>query len=107
MDVLRLATRGGARLLGRDDIGSLEPGKAADFVLWDLEDVAYAGADDPVAALVFCNARTRAHTVVVHGQVLVSEGRLVRLDERDLVRAQNAEARKLLAAARSKEGARS
>ncbi len=109
MDVLRLATRGGARLLGRDDIGSLDPGKAADFVLWDLEDIAYAGAEDPVAALVFCNARTRAHTVVVHGQVVVSEGRLVRLDEQDLVRAQNAEARRLLAAAREnrdRDGAR-
>ena len=102
MDVLRLATRGGARLLGRDDIGSLEPGKAADFVLWDLEDVAYAGAmHDPVAALVFCNARTRAHTVVVHGQVVVSEGRLVRLDEADLVRTHNEHAARLLERARA------
>jgi cytosine/adenosine deaminase-related metal-dependent hydrolase len=86
MDALWLATRGGAEVLGRDDIGSLEPGKAADFSMWDLDDVAFAGGlHDPVAALVFCNGRRRANKVVVHGQVVVNDGQLVRVDEHDLV----------------------
>src|ERR1700712_1479179 len=52
---LELATIGGARVLGRDDIGSLEVGKAADVVGWRLDRLAFAGAlHDPVAALIFC-----------------------------------------------------
>jgi cytosine/adenosine deaminase-related metal-dependent hydrolase len=51
-DALRLGTRGGAAVLGRDDIGSLEPGKCADFAVW-ADDWIFSGADDPVAALVF------------------------------------------------------
>jgi 8-oxoguanine deaminase len=54
---LRLATRGGAACLGREDLGKLEPGKRADIALFDTTGLEFAGADaDPVAALVFCNA---------------------------------------------------
>jgi cytosine/adenosine deaminase-related metal-dependent hydrolase len=62
-EALRLATRGGAAVLGRDDIGSLEPGKSADFAIWDDEWL-FSGAEDPVAALVFGGPRTAGGLVV-------------------------------------------
>jgi cytosine/adenosine deaminase-related metal-dependent hydrolase len=77
---LELATLGGARVLGRDDIGSLEAGKCADFFTLDLGTVDYAGAlHDPVAATVFC-APARARFTVVHGRVVVEEGRLATIE---------------------------
>ena len=79
-EVLELATLGGARVLGRDDVGSLEAGKCADFFSLDLGAIDYAGAlHDPVAATVFC-APTRARFTVVHGRVVVAGGRVVSLD---------------------------
>jgi cytosine/adenosine deaminase-related metal-dependent hydrolase len=79
-EALELATLGGARVLGRDDVGSLEAGKCADFFSLDLGAVEYAGArHDPVAATLFC-APTRARTTVVHGRVVVEGGNLVTLD---------------------------
>lgn len=78
--VLEVATLGGASVLGREDIGALEPGRAADFVAWRLDHLEYAGAGhDPLAALVFCAPR-RADLVVVNGQVVVQEGRLLTVD---------------------------
>ena len=62
-DALRLGTRGGAEVLGRDDIGSLEPGKRADFAIWSDEWL-FSGAEDPVAALVFGGPRTAGGLVV-------------------------------------------
>jgi cytosine/adenosine deaminase-related metal-dependent hydrolase len=64
-EALRLATRGGAAVLGRNDIGSLEPGKSADFAVWDDEWL-FSGAQDPVAALVF-GGPSRAGALVVAG----------------------------------------
>ena len=73
---LEMATLGGAAVLGRDDIGSIEPGKAADFALFDLNRVAYAGAwHDPLAALIFC-APQPAACVIVNGKVIVKEGQI-------------------------------
>ncbi|HEY6835473.1 MAG TPA: 8-oxoguanine deaminase [Gaiellaceae bacterium] len=76
---LRLATRGGAAVLGRDDIGSLEPGKSADFAIWDDEWL-FSGAEDPVAALVFGGPSTVAGLVVRGRHVLenVVEHEIVR-----------------------------
>jgi cytosine/adenosine deaminase-related metal-dependent hydrolase len=55
-EVLRVATRGGAACLGRDDIGSIEVGKRADIALFAVDGLAYRGAEaDPIAALLFCN----------------------------------------------------
>jgi len=77
---LELATRGGARVLHREgEIGSLEEGKCADLVLFDLSALEFAGAADPVAALVHCGAQY-ADLVMVDGEVRVRGGRLV--DER-------------------------
>jgi len=79
-EALRLATRGGARVLGRDDIGQLAPGMAADIVAFDLADVGFAGAGhDPLAALVFC-APARATHSVIHGRAVIRGGHLETVD---------------------------
>ncbi len=75
-----LATRGGADVLGRKDIGSLEVGKCADFFAVDLNRLEYAGAlHDPLAALLFC-APVQANYTIVGGKFVVKEGQLVNLD---------------------------
>jgi cytosine/adenosine deaminase-related metal-dependent hydrolase len=80
-DALRLATRGGAACLGRDDIGSIEPGKRADVALFGVDGLAFAGADaDPVAALLHCRPGRVRH-LLVEGRPVVTEGRLVTVDE--------------------------
>jgi 8-oxoguanine deaminase len=79
-EALRLATRGGAAVLGRDDIGQIAPGMAADLIAVDLEDLAFAGArHDPVAALVFCAPRRVAWSVI-NGRVVIREGRITTFD---------------------------
>ena len=94
---LELATRGSASVLDRGDLGSLEPGKCADFFAVNLERLDYAGAlHDPVAALVFC-APVRADYTVVGGRFIVKEGKLVTLDLPVLVEEHNRAARRLLA----------
>ncbi len=77
---LRLATRGGAEVLGRDDIGILAPGMAADFAAYDLSAVELAGADwDPLASLVFCAPLAASYTVV-QGRCIVRQGRIASID---------------------------
>lgn len=94
---LELATRGGAAVLGRADIGSLEPGKCADLIAFDLNRLGYAGAlHDPVAALVFC-APQQVDWNIVHGKVIVKGGQLLTVDVPALVQRHNRAARRLLA----------
>jgi len=96
-EALEMATRGGAAVLGRDDIGQLVPGKAADFVAWRLDRLEYAGAQhDPLAALVFC-APQRVDLAVVNGQVRVRDGHIEGLDLESLVRRHNEISRRLVA----------
>ncbi|QIE54803.1 8-oxoguanine deaminase [Pikeienuella piscinae] len=78
-EALSLATAGGASVLGRDDLGSLAPGKRADFVVWPTDYDGAAGAWDPVAALVLC-APVRARHVYVEGRAVVRDGRVVSFD---------------------------
>ena len=79
-DVLEMATRGGAAVLGRDDVGSLAVGMAADFVAFDVGGLQHAGAlHDPVAALVFCDTAGVAHSVI-NGNVVVRDGALITFD---------------------------
>lgn len=79
-EALELATRGGARVLGRDDIGALAPGMAADFAAYNLEQVGFAGAlHDPVAALLFCMPVNADYTVI-NGRVVVRQGHLQTID---------------------------
>ncbi|MGC7403352.1 8-oxoguanine deaminase [Pandoraea pneumonica] len=99
-EALEIATIGGARVLGRDDIGVLAPGMAADFVAFDTRGIGMAGGlHDPVAALVFCNPGQAAYSVV-NGRVVVREGRLTTLDLPSLVTRHNALARQLAEASR-------
>ncbi|SDW18913.1 Cytosine/adenosine deaminase [Albimonas donghaensis] len=74
-EALEIATRGGAAVLGRDDLGSLEPGKRADFAVFDVGGIAQAGSWDLVAGLVLC-APARAREVRVEGRAVVREGRI-------------------------------
>ncbi len=96
--VLWLGTRGGAAIVGRDDIGSLEPGKCADFFAINLGRLEYAGTfTDPVAAIVFCQPGRVDYTVVA-GKLIVEKGNLVKLDERLVVEKHNRAAKRLLEA---------
>jgi 8-oxoguanine deaminase len=95
---LWLGTRGGAAVLGRSDIGSLEAGKCADFFAIRLDRLEYAGAlHDPLAAVVFCQP-LRVDYTVVGGRVIVREGRMVTVDEERLIEQHNRAARRLLSA---------
>ena len=96
-EALELATRGSAAVLGRTDIGALEPGRCADFFTLDLDTLAYAGAlADPVAAIVFCAPQRARHTVV-HGRPIVRNGRIVTLDMQPVIAEHNRHAERLLA----------
>jgi cytosine/adenosine deaminase-related metal-dependent hydrolase len=95
-DVLEIATLGGAQVLGRDDVGSLEPGKAADFIAFDLCQLGYAGAlHDPVAALVFCTPQ-EVDLSVINGQIVVEDGRLTAIELEPVIEHHNRIARALV-----------
>ena len=97
-EALYLGTRGGAAVLGRKDIGSLENGKCADFFAVNLNCLEFAGAlHDPVSALVFCQP-VRVDYTVVAGRIVVKEGSLVTLDEHKLIEKHNKAARRLFQA---------
>jgi cytosine/adenosine deaminase-related metal-dependent hydrolase len=92
-EALRLGTRGGAAVLGRDDIGSLEPGKCADLAIWRTDVLELGGAEDPVAGLVL-SAPHRVDRLLVGGEDVVRDGALVRADEAEIARAHRAQARR-------------
>lgn len=93
---LSLATRGGASVLGRTDIGSLEVGKCADFIAINLNRLDYAGAlHDPVAATIFCNS-VNVDLNVVGGQIIVQNGHFLPFDLSDHVQKHNQAAKRLL-----------
>ena len=95
-EILEIATLGGASVIGRNDIGSLEVGKCADFFTIDLHTVDYAGAlHDPVAATVFC-APQKAYFTVVNGKVIVDQGRLTAVDLPVIIEQHNATSVKLM-----------
>ena len=96
---LEMATLGGARVLHRDDIGALAPGMAADVVLFDLDQIGFAGAlQDPVAALVFCTPSSVACSII-NGRIVVRESQLVTMDVGAIRERHNRLARELIAAA--------
>ncbi len=95
-EALRMATVEGARCLGRNDIGSLEPGKRADIAMFDLRGVGYSGCGDAVSALLLC-APSRAETLIVEGRVVVEGGRLQTIALEPLLRRHRKAAAKLQA----------
>lgn len=94
-EALYLGTRGGAAVLGRSDIGSLEIGKCADFFAVDLNRLEFAGMHDPVSAIVF-GQPVRVDYTVVGGKFIVKEGQLATADEGKIIERHNQAAKKLL-----------
>jgi cytosine/adenosine deaminase-related metal-dependent hydrolase len=100
-----MATRSGARILGRDDIGQLAPGKAADIVAYDMRRVAYAGGmADPLGGLLMGGWDAGTTLTVVGGKVLVQDGQLQHLDESKIVEQANAVAARALETAAKRTG---
>jgi cytosine/adenosine deaminase-related metal-dependent hydrolase len=95
-DALRLATRGGAEVLGRKDIGHLAPGMCADLALFDLRTLSFAGGavHDPVASLLLCSSPQATH-VMVNGRWLVKDGQLTSVDLGPLLERHDQAARQL------------
>ena len=93
---LEIATRGGAAVLGRNDIGSLEAGKCADFIAINLNRLDYAGAlHDPVAAVLLCQPRGVDYNYV-HGRPVVMDGRILGLDLEEHIQLHNKAAKRLV-----------
>jgi cytosine/adenosine deaminase-related metal-dependent hydrolase len=90
---LRLATRGGAEVLGRNDLGSVEEGKSADLAVWRTDMLELGGADDLVAGLVL-SAPHRVDRLYAGGELIVEGGALVRADEQTIAREHRAQARR-------------
>jgi 8-oxoguanine deaminase len=95
-EALRLGTRGGADVLGRDDIGLLAAGKRADFAVWRTDGLELGGASDPVAGLVFGGPH-RVDRLYVGGEEVVRDGHLVRADESEIAREQRRQAERFAA----------
>ena len=97
-DILKMATRGSARLLGRDDIGQLAVGKCADMFFIDENRIELVGANyDPKSVLGTVGVRGAVDCTVVHGRITVQNGRLVSVDEDKLAAEANEKCRKYLA----------
>ena len=95
-DALRWGTAGSARLLGRDKLGSIAVGMAADLALFRLDEPRFSGAGDPLAALVVCGAH-KADAVMVNGQWRVMDGVLVDADLATIIDRHRKSARRLQA----------
>jgi cytosine/adenosine deaminase-related metal-dependent hydrolase len=93
---LRLGTRGGAEVLRRDDIGTLEPGRRADLAIWRTDGLEFGGADDLVANLVLSGPH-RVDRLLVGGRDVVRDGRLVHADEEEIAREHRKQSERLWA----------
>lgn len=82
---LELATLGGARALNRDDLGTIAPGKRADFFLYNPAVLKSAPVADPISSLVYCSGESNVDTVVVNGQVVLQNGSFLHLDEGQVI----------------------
>ena len=88
-EALKVATRGGASVLNRDDIGVLAPGYAADITAFKRNNVDFSGSDwDPVASLVFCGPG-KANYTIINGKIIVSEGQLTTIPMEKLIQEHN------------------
>jgi cytosine/adenosine deaminase-related metal-dependent hydrolase len=84
-DVFDAATLGGARALGRDDLGRLVPGAKADLIVVDLRAMHFGAVRDPIKSLVECASGTDVETIIVDGQTLLEDRRPTRVDEAALL----------------------
>jgi cytosine/adenosine deaminase-related metal-dependent hydrolase len=102
--VLEIATLGGAKALGRDELGVIAPGKAADLIAVDLRRLSFAGGlHDPVAALVLCESG-QVDLSIINGRIRVANGQVVGLDLPHLIRRQNDRAAALVRRAEARQG---
>jgi cytosine/adenosine deaminase-related metal-dependent hydrolase len=85
-DVFKAATLGGAKALGRTDLGRLAPGAKADIIIVDLTGLHTALTYDPIKTMVYFASQNDIETVIVDGRKVVEEGRIPRLDEQELAR---------------------
>jgi cytosine/adenosine deaminase-related metal-dependent hydrolase len=83
-EILRVATRGGAEVLGRKDTGMLDVGKAADIILFDLNGPEYAGCFDPLVSLVCLGNSSLTKMTIVNGKVVVKDGNLLTMNPNDI-----------------------
>ena len=95
-EALRIATRGSASVLGRADLGAIEPGRCADLAVWRTDGLELGGADDPVAGLVL-SAPHRVDRLLVGGEDVVRDGHLVRASEEEIAGAHRVQARRFAA----------
>jgi len=107
MDVIGMATVGGARVLGREDIGTVQVGKAADLAAFALDDLGIAGGmHDPAAAQFMSWGRGRAEYTIVNGKVVVDKGLLVTTDVPRLIADANRIAARMIDLASKRTGIR-
>lgn len=106
-EVLRVATRGGAAVLGYPELGQIKEGGLADLILIDLEQLGFAGAlHDPVAAPVFAGDSHIVAYSIVNGEIVVERGKLARISEEELVRRANEAAAEMVRTAERRTGIR-
>jgi 8-oxoguanine deaminase len=106
-EVLWMATVGGAKVLGRDDIGQIEPGRCADITMISMDRLEYAGAQhDPAAAILFCAALEPVDWVIINGEIVVEKGTVKNLDEKELIARQQQISDDLVARAEANTGKR-
>lgn len=103
-EILRMATRGGAEVLGRSDVGYLDVGMAGDLILLDLNGVEYAGCHDTLVSIVTLGNSSIVKTTIVNGEVVVQDGKLVKVDERKIREEAHGHATRLVATKRKIEG---
>lgn len=102
--ILELATVGGAKVLGRDDIGHLAPDMAADMVFMDWDQMQYAGGrNDPVASIVLSGDPRMVDSVMVNGEIVVKKGKLLRINEEEYNQRIHAESKRMLTIASERQ----
>ncbi|MEL6295592.1 MAG: 8-oxoguanine deaminase [Pseudomonadota bacterium] len=94
-EALWIATRGGAQVLGHDDVGQIAPGKRADLAIWDVSGIESAGSWDP-AALLLAGPKT-VRDLFVEGRQIVRDGHITTIDLRGVINKQNRMAKALAA----------
>lgn len=94
-EALEIASLGGAKVLGRSDCGSIEPGKRADLAIWDVSGIEAAGSWDPVASLILCGP-SLVRDLYVEGRAVVQGSQMVTIDLPRVIERQNQLARRLI-----------
>ena len=95
-NAIELATKGGASVIGRNELGSIEVGKAADIAMFSLKDISFAGGvHDPYGFFTMLGSNNRADTVIVNGKVVVESGHIKGIDEEKLIAQANSLSSKL------------